>query len=549
MTKEVLKSLILTDTSGKARTLKKFLGRSYLIISTDGFLKDLPKSRLGIDAENNYSPEYIKVRGKAPMMKEIEKEALNARRVFFAMTPDSAGEFFAKQCCELFGVNPKSKCRIFLDELTKDKIKNIQDFARPIDENLVKSFQMRQIIDKFISHKIGEYLSCKIYRGVKVGRFRAMLLKLIAAEHKSGEVIIQKKFTPDVLQELAFQKFNFSAMKTRVISEQLFEGVNLNGDERTGLIKFPHGMEISLTEERRTPESVKEFLSDGQFQIYNLIFSHVGKNIDDKIILNGECSDGTLMAALDDMKIDWENFYSSGIASLIKRKYITAENQIYKLTGMGEKILLALDGFFDENFSADSYRKIAAQIQEVAEGKAEKDFVIESYLSDFEESFDRAMKSLGENAAPQKEPAEMSDEVCEKCGRPMLIKRGRYGKFLACSGYPECKNTRPILEYLDKKCPKCGGRLTKRFFGKRTIYGCENFPTCDFSSWDEPQEKPCRVCGGTMFLHKFKDRVPMFYCGNENCETRKNHPMNKILAESQKRYEARKLKRAKDSSC
>ena len=546
MATESLKSLILTETSSKARTMKKILGRSYIVMSTDGFLKDLPKSRLGIDAENNFSPEYIKVRGKAPLMKEIEKESLNARRVFFAFNPDGAGEFLAKQCCELFGVNPKSKCRIFLDELTKEKIKNLQNLARPIDENLVKSFQTRQIIDKFISHKLGEYLSCKIYRGVKVGRFRALLLKLISDKQLDGEITLQKKFNLATLQELAFDKLKFSVTKTCVISDQLFEGVNLENDERTGLIKFPHGKEIFLTDEKRTPESVKEFLSDGQFQIYNLIYSHAEKNVSEKIILDGECSDLSLMAALDNLAIDWKNFYSVEISSLIKRKYIVAENDSYKITSTGQKVLEALDGFFDENFSAETYKKISAQIQEVAEGKADKNFVIENYLTDFEKNFDKAMKSLGENAAPQKQPDEISDEVCEKCGKPMLIKRGRYGKFLACSGYPECKNAKPIVEFLDKKCPKCGGRMTKRFLGKRISYGCENFPTCDFQSWDEPQEKPCRVCGGTMFLHKFKDRAPMFYCGDENCESRKNHPMNKILAESKKRYEARKNKNSKN---
>ena len=135
-----------------------------------------------------------------------------------------------------------------------------------------------------------------------------MLLKLIADKQIDGEIVLEKKFTPAVMQELAFKNLNFSATKTRVISEQLFEGVTLNDDERTGLIKFPHGKEIFLTEEKRTPESVKEFLSEGQFQLYNLIFSHVGKNIDEKIILGGECSEASLMAALDNLKIDWENF-------------------------------------------------------------------------------------------------------------------------------------------------------------------------------------------------------------------------------------------------
>ena len=544
MAKEkTLKSLVLTDSAGKARTLKKLLGRSYLVMSTDGFLKDLPKSRLGID--ENFSPEYITVRGKAPLLKEIGREALNARRVFFAMTPDAEGEFLAKQCCELFGVNSKSRCRIFFDELTKDAVKNAIENARAIDENLSKSFQARQIIDKFVSQKIGEYLSCKIYRGVKVGRFRALLLKLIAGKQPDGEFVFAKKFTLAVLQELAFQKLNFSATKTRVISEQLFEGFSFEKDGAAGLIKFPQSDEIFVTSEKRTPESVKNYLTEGQFQLYDLIFSQVEKNVDEKIILDGKCSEASLMAILDTLQIKWEKFYSGGISSLIKRKYVEVENSEIKITDVGKKILSALDGFFDEVFSVDTYKKISAQIDEVAAGTLEKNSVIENYCAEFEKSFSAAMAELGEDATPQDEPAIESDEICEKCGRPMLIKRGRYGRFLACSGYPECKNAKPILEYLEQKCPKCGGRLTKRNFGRRIFYGCENFPTCDFRTWDEPQEKVCRYCGGTRFLHKFKDRAPMTYCGNENCPSRENHPMNKILAEAQKRYEAKQLKKAK----
>ena len=548
MADKVLKSLVLTDSAGKARTLRKLLGRSYSVMSTEGFLKDLPKSRLGIDAEKNFSPDYITVRGKAPLLKEIGRAALEARRVFFATTPDDMGELLAKQCCELFGVNPKSHCRIFFDEMTKDAIKTAFENARAIDENLVKSFQARQIIDKFVSHKIGEYLSCKIYRGVKVGRFRALLLKIIAGKQPDGEIVLAKKFTPAVLQELAFQKLNFSATKTRVIAEQLFEGVNFEKDGCAGLIKFPHGKEIQLTSEKRTPENVKNYLSTGQFQLYDLIFSQVGKNVDEKIILSGKCSEASLMAIFDTFQVDWEKFYSGGISSLIKRKYIVIENSEIKITETGKRILSALDGFFDEVFSIDSYKKVAAQIEEIAAGKAEKNPAIANYCMEFEKSFKAAMAELGENATPQDEPVIESDEVCEKCGRPMLIKRGRYGRFLACSGYPECKNAKPILEYLEKKCPKCGGRLTKRNFGKRIFYGCENFPTCDFRTWDEPQEKICRHCGSTMFLHKFKDRAPMIYCGNENCPSRENHPMNKILAEAKKRYEARQLQKTKKSA-
>ncbi len=272
MANETLKTLILTDSAAKARIIKKFLGTGYKVISTDGLLMNLPKSRLGID-EETFAPEYIKIMGTAPLRKEIERESLNARRVFFITNPDGEGEFLAWQCCRMFGVNHKSKCRVFLDELTKDKIKNFMEYARPIDENLLKAFQTRQIIDKFVSHKIGEYLSCKIYRGVKVGRFRAMLLKIIANQDFPSEIILDKNFTPAVLQELAYHKLKFSAAKTYLIAEQLFEGVNIFDDIRTGLIKYPHGKNISVTDENINPADIKNFLTDAQYQLYNLIYS------------------------------------------------------------------------------------------------------------------------------------------------------------------------------------------------------------------------------------------------------------------------------------
>lgn len=536
MAKETLKTLILTDSAGKARTIKKLAGGSYKVISTDGLLMNLPKSRLGID-EETFAPEYINVIGKAPLRKEIERESLNARRVFFLTNPDGEGEFLAKQCCKMFGVNAKSKCRIFLDELTKDKLKNLQDYARPIDEKLVQAFQTRQIIDKFASHKIGEYLSCKIYRGVKVGRFRAMLLKLIASENFPKEIILDKNFTPAVLQELAFHKLKFSAAKTRLIAEQLFEGVTLFKDTRTGLIKYPHGKNISLTDEKINPDDIKEFLSEAEFQLYNLIYSQVHY---DKIVLSWKCDDLALMAAMDNLKINWADTYSRDISSLIKRKYISAENSAYKITALGKKVLSALDGFFDEAFSADTYKKISAQIEEVRAGKVEDIFIIANYCNSFKRNFCRAMESLGENATVQIEPVEETDEICEKCGRKMVIKRGRYGKFLACSGYPDCKNAKPITEIIAQKCPKCGGNLLKQTVGKNNSYSCES---CDFRTWDEPQERVCKVCGATVFVHKFKNRVGMYYCGNEKCSTRENHPINKIIEAAKKRAEARKLKK------
>lgn len=546
MAEKILKSVILVESATKAKTLRKFAGRLYSLLSTDGFLKDLPKSRIGVD--ENYQPDYITVRGKGQLLAELKKETLNARRIFLATNPDAQGEFLARQYCEIFGVNPNSHCRIWLDELTRENFKAALAQARPIDENLVDAFQTKQLIDKYVSHKVGDYLSCKIWRGVKVGRFRAMLLKLFAAPPVQEILPVDKILTPSTLQELALAELNFSAARTRIIAEQLYEGLNFAKNDCAGLITYPHGNEISLTAERREPDAVKEYLNEYQFKLYNLIYSRLtDENFSATLKLDDSINDASLMTALDALKVDWADFYSVGVASLLKRKYIVAEGSTYKVTALGERVLEALDGFFDEVFSATAYNEVNAKVREVAAGKAQKLNVIENYCAMFNAAFDEAMATLGEDAQPQSEPVVESDEVCEKCGRKMVIRRGRYGAFLACSGYPECKNTKPLLEPLEQKCPKCGGRLAKRSLNRgRTFYCCES---CDFVTWDEPQTITCKVCGSTMFAHKFKDRVPMYYCGNESCSTRENHPMNKILAEIKRRAEVRKnRKAAKESS-
>ena len=543
MAKKNLKSLILVESTSKARTLRKFVGRSYSIMATDGFLKDLPKTLIGVSED--YQPNYITVRGKGSLLADLKRETLNARRIFFATNPDAQGEFLARQYCELFGVNPKSHCRIWLDELTRENFKAAFESARSIEENLAEAFQTKQVLDKYVSHKVGEYLSRKIWRGVKVGRFRAMLLKLIAEPFAPKVLTVEKILTPATLQELAFKELNFSASRTRLVADQLYEGINFEADGFAGLITYPHGKEISLTGERREPAAVQKYLSEPQFKLYDLIYSRLTDEKISKFELDGTTNDMALMEKFDALKVDWAEVYSVGIASLIKRKYITAEDSVYKITALGERVLDALKDFFDEIFAADSYNEVTAQVLEVAAGKAQKISVIKNYCTKFNDKFDAAMNSLGEDAAPQVEPVEESEEICDKCGRKMLIRHGRYGTFLACSGYPDCKNTKPFLEFSDKKCPKCGGRLGKRSLKHgRIFYCCENYPQCDFSTWDEPQNVICKICGSTMFAHKFKDRVPMFYCGNENCPSRENHPMNKILADIKRRSELRKERKA-----
>ncbi len=537
--KTLLKSVILVESAAKARTLRKFVARSFAVLSTEGFLKDLPKSRIGVDAEKNYSPDYITVRGQGTLLAQLKRETLNARRIFLATNPDARGEFLARQCCEIFGVNPKSFCRLRLNEMTRSAFKTALENACPIDENLADSFQAKQVLDKFVSHRVGEYFERKIYRGVKVGRFRAMLLKLIANLPAQNVLSPKEKLTPETLQELALKELNYSAGRTRLVVEQLYEGIKFDDDD-AGLVTYPAAEEIFLSSANRKPADVKEFLTDHQIKLYGLIYAHLsGEKF-------GTCEttapdDINLMAALDSLGVRWAEYYAGGISSLIKRKYIVNENSRYTVTELGQKVLDALNGFFDEVFSADAYNAVTAQVRDVAAGKIKKLDVIKNYCEKFNPAFDAAMATLGEDSEPINEPVVESDVVCEKCGRKMMIRHGRYGIFLACPGYPECKNTKPFFEPLEQICPKCGAKLLQRSLPRgRKFFCCERTPDCDFMTWDEPQAIKCQTCGSTMFVHKFRGRAPMFYCGNENCSTRANHPVNKILADMRARAELRR---------
>ena len=535
------KSLILVESANKAKTLKKLCGGSYSVLSTEGFLKAMPKSRLAIDEQNNYAADYKTVRGQGPTLQMLKKKTADAGRIFIATNPNAEGEFLANQYCGLFGINEESRCRVICEEFTKTAVKAALQNARPVDMKIVDAYQAKQIVDKIASHKIGEYFSYKIWRGNKVGRFRAMLLKIISESQPAGTFEIEKNLTAATLQELAARDLNFSATKTRLIATQLYEGINFDKEGYSGLITFPAG-KISLTSEKRTPESVKDFLNDNEFKLYQLIYAAVTENFSNKIELDGACTNLSLMFALDNLKIDWADYFSVGISSLIKRQYVAVENSAYKVTELGKQILSALEGFFEEDFSAAAYNNFNLQVQKIAEGTAEKIPVIENYCAKFNKNFEKAMASLPEGAQVKEIPVIETEEICDKCGHKMLLKHGRYGNYLACSNYPECKNIKPYVERVAQICPKCGSHLNKRIFsGGRNLYICGN-SACDFSTWDEPLEKPCKNCGSTMFLHKFKGRSPMIYCGNENCQTRLNHPINKILTESKEKSKSKKNK-------
>ena len=557
-----LRTLLLTDSTEKAKTIRKCVGNQYLVMSSDGFLRDFPKTQLGIDTENNFEPKYITVRGKGKLLEQIRKESLKARRIYALTDPDRQGEMIALHYCDLFGINPSSNFRVVLNELNKESIKNALNNARPIDQKLVNAFYARRVIERIFLYKLNPLLWHKIYRGITIGLFPALILKIICDQEKklqplnqiieiAKDINLDKPLDLKKLQLAAAKELNFHIGTTAITLRQLYEGVNV-GNSHVGLITYYDNEVINISSENRTPESVKEFLTPNQFKLYNLIWQIVNSNLSINPKIDGSptrYNDYSLMLEINSKGLDWSRIFSLSLCGLIKRKFIELTDEGYKSTKLGNDVLKVLKENFSSLITGKTFNKIETQINSVLNDELTTDKAIENFYKQFNNLFIKACDKLGEDLTPQDPPPIESDEICDKCGRKMLIRRSRYGLFLACSGYPECKNTKPYIEYLDQKCPKCGGRLTKRRITRGQItYSCENFPTCDFSTWDEPQNRTCEVCGSTLFSHKFKDRAAISYCGNENCSSREDHPINKILEHQKIKAEAKKQKKLKKFS-
>ena len=560
-----LKTLILTDTSEKARTLKKLLGRQYSVISSDGFLRDLPKTRLGIDVENNFEPKYITVRGKGELLKQISKDSISARRIYALTDNTPEGEMIALHYCELFGINPSSNFRVILNEITKDALKESINNARAIDMKLIDIFEVRRAINRLFLYNLNPILWHKVYRGITINYPQAILLKLICEQEKKLPQLQDpmtidelrqewnKPLTWKSLQMIAARELNLHIGVISIVVRQLYEGVNID-NTCTGLITYYKDKDIVPSSEMHKPEALKEFLTPNHFKVYDLIWKHCKKNKSKKPTFEefksmNRYNDYLLMRELEDKDLPWVDTFSMSICSMMKRGYVQLTNEGYKPTTLGMDIFNVLKEYFSTLITAKFINKVEAQINSLSSSKDDKIDVIEAFYKQFNNLLTKALDKLGNDLKPKDPPAIETDVICDKCGRKMLLRRSRYGPFLACSGYPECKNTKPYVEYLEETCPKCGGRLTKRKINRgRVFFSCENYPTCDFSTWDEPQNNTCEFCGSTLLVHRFKDRAPMLYCSNDKCSSRNEHPINKILEHLREKSETTKQKKSKKAA-
>lgn len=679
------KYLVIVESPAKAKTIKKFLGRNYEVIASNGHVRDLPKSTLGIDIENDFEPKYITIRGKGEVLAALRKAVKKADKVYLATDPDREGEAISWHLYYALKLENKNYSRITFNEITKTAVKDSIKHARDIDMNLVDAQQARRVLDRIVGYQISPILWAKIKRGLSAGRVQSVALRLICdreeeinlfipqeywslealldvkgskkpleaklignkeqkieihSEEEMNEILSYLKgkeftvegvkvterlkksplpFTTSTLQQDASSKLNFAPQKTMRIAQQLYEGVNIKGQGTVGLITYlrtdstrisveadaaakeyikeAYGAEfvgagtvakkddkkvqdaheaIRPTYMTNSPASIKDELSRDQFRLYQLIWKRFAasrmanakyetttvniaagdytfrvstskvafdgfmlayteaddekqekqvllKSIDKDTKLKLEefdpkqhftqppahYTEASLVKTLEELGIGRPSTYSPTITTIIARRYITKENKNLYVTEIGSVVNSIMKESFptivDEHFTAN----MESLLDSVAEGHLNWKTVVANFYPDLEEAVEAAEKDLEKITIED----EVTDEICEVCGRNMVIKYGPHGKFLACPGFPECRNTKPYYEKIGVACPKCGKDVVIKMTRKgRRYYGCIDYPECDFMSWGRPVEKKCPRCGGYMV-----EKGNKLACADEHC--------------------------------
>lgn len=653
--------LIIVESPAKASTITKFIGGSVKVMASMGHIRDLPKSKLGVDVENNFDPQYINIRGKAALIKSLKKEANAAKTVYLATDPDREGEAIAWHLAYILGISPESLCRVTFNEITKKAVQESIKNPRTIDKNLFDAQQARRVIDRIVGYKISPVLWKKVKKGLSAGRVQSVVVKLIVEREneienftpeeywniyanllakgakrpfeakfygkndkklelknkeqvdsilndlEKAEFIIsdikkgQRKknpappFTTSTMGQEASRKLGFTLKKTMSIAQGLYEGVKVPEKGVVGLITYMRTDSTRISEEARsaaktyieatygtayyenryyktkdgaqdaheairptyvdlTPEKIRESLTKDQYKLYNLIYNRFiasqmsaaeydtiavnikaddynfkanGQSIkfkgfmklyvetkdedtgeDDELILPSleineklknekintkqsftespaRYTEASIVKVLEEKGIGRPSTYAPTISTILERRYIQKEQKQLVPTELGKIVNKLLIENFGDIINVEFTAKVEEEFDLIAEGKENWKDVISDFYGPFEKEVEKVEKEL--------EHVELVDEVsdvpCEKCGRMMVYKYGRYGRFLACPGFPECRNAKPIIETIDVPCPVCGGTVqVKKSKRGRKFYICENNPeSCEYISWNKPQ--------------------------------------------------------------
>ena len=675
------KTLVIVESPSKAKTIGKYLGSRYNVIASVGHVRDLPKSKLGIDIDDNFEPQYISIRGKGDLIKSLKKEASKASKVYLATDPDREGEAISWHLAFLLDLDPEEACRIEFNEITKDTIKEAIKHPRKINMGLVDAQQARRVLDRLVGYQISPLLWRKVRKGLSAGRVQSAALKIICdrereiekfepkefwnitAEFKKGKkfqaklaeangkkIVVENKaqndniikelnsgefivsdvkekirmqkpyppFTTSSLQQDAGNKLNFNAKKTMMIAQQLYEGVDVKGRGTTGLITYLRTDSVRVSDAAKQaakelivskfgaeysannifsnkkkdiqdaheairpaiielePELIKDSLTADQFKLYKLIWNrfmasqmsqsksnsmqvNIANGIygfkangsellfdgfrrlynaaddegakllpslekDEKLkaeSLKGEQSftqpparytEASLVKELEDKDIGRPSTYAPIVSTLTERKYVGREKKALKPTELGFLVNDLMEEYFKDIVDAGFTANMENRLDDVEVGSQKWKDLISEFYGPFKKELDVADSAI-EKIVVEDVP---TGELCELCGKPMVIKAGRFGDFIACSGYPECKNTKPIIKTIGVKCPNCGKDIVARKSKRgRLFYGCSGYPDCKTVFWNKPTDKRCPECNSILLEKKTKNKN--FVCSNEKC--------------------------------
>lgn len=707
-------NLVIVESPSKAKTIGQYLGPEYVVKASMGHLRDLPKSKMGVDLEHDFTPQYIPVRGKEALIKELKTAAAQADTVYLATDPDREGEAISWHLKELFGLPDEKTHRVTFNEITKNVVRESIQNPRDIDYCLVDAQQARRILDRIVGYQLSPLLWKKVRRGLSAGRVQSVATRLVvdreneirafqpkeywsldvklnrigkpgsflahywgedkkrdlSSEEETQAVIddiagkpfavtnvkkAEKKrgaappFTTSTLQQEASRKLGFTPRKTMMVAQQLYEGVEIAGEGTTGLITYMRTDSLRLSTEAMAaaadfirgrygdayyygkfhtfktkagaqdgheairpshvelePERVRASLTGDQYKLYKLIWSRflatqMANAVYDTVSIDTECAghvfrsshqsmrfpgfiavyeegrdeegesigsplpdlnvgdqasivdidkeqhftqpparytEATLVKAMEEKGIGRPSTYAATISTIEDREYVVKEDKRLAPTALGEIVNGLMVERFNDIVDVEFTANMESRLDQVEEGKQNWKDLLAEFYGDFSRELQSAEEAL--EGVHLKVPEEETDEVCELCGRKMVIKMGRYGKFLACPGFPECKNAKPLVERMPGRCPKCGSGMLKRKSKKGyAYYACEKGAECGFMTWDVPTAEDCPECGQTMFKKSGKGRMKPF-CVNEKC--------SRFLPEDQRGYYKKKTEGAAEAS-
>ncbi|MDD6307848.1 MAG: type I DNA topoisomerase [Clostridia bacterium] len=682
------KYLIIVESPAKAKTIKKYLGRDYTVVASFGHLRDLPKSQLGIDLENNFMPKYITIRGKGDLMASLKKEAKAADHVYLATDPDREGEAIAWHLASVLGLDPASPCRITFNEITKTALKAAVREPRAIDLSLVDAQQARRVVDRILGYQLSPLLWRKIKKGLSAGRVQSVVTRLVVEREQEIEGFIpdeywtlsavlkdpkhkaefkarfhgkgskkltisnqqtaeeiysileksdftvaaakydekQKSpappFTTSTLQQEASRRLGFTSRKTMAAAQILYEGVDVQEYGTVGLITYMRTDSLRVSVEAMeaarlfiaekygekfnppspryyksragaqdaheairptnvaiTPDLAKQSLPNDQYKLYKLIWERFmasqmanavyetlqtdisaadyifkasfskqkfkgfemlyGDDADDSIsgalpsLTKGQIltlkklekqqnfteppsryTEGALVRAMEEKGIGRPSTYAPTISTILTRGYVVREKKLFYPTELGYVTTELMKDYFGNIINVEFTADMEAQLDHVEEGTEDWVSLVRAFYVPFSDTLQKADAAIGKMEVRDEE----SDVICEKCGRTMVYKMGRFGKFLACPGFPECRNAKPITKDIGVPCPKCGNKILERVSKKgRLFYVCENSDNCDVMLWDKPTGQLCNKCESPL-VEKRRGKSHFVACSNKDCK-------------------------------